>query len=412
MSFFEIAILIGAVILITFSLHLLTYLKGNNLLNQLLGFTFLTRGVQNLFILFLSNHQLINSPSFFAFSLVLMVLTPASIYLYIRTFVNDETKLRVKDLFHLIPGLLATVNIFPFLSASYSGKQEMIMQFIFNNDVYNQHATLLIPLLFQHIIRSILLLVYLGFAWNIVIRAQRKGKIYIHFNERIYLYVFLSASTIICISSLASSSFSIIDKINVESILLNPALTNPFGLLLIFYIIFILRYPQVLYGNLKLARIIPNHLHTQNDNQETADPIVKENANVSSLFSKEQIETLLEQIQNQMISEKPFLDPDLNIRKLAEMSNLPAHHYSYLLNQALNKNFREYLNQYRINYCISQYNEESEGYTLDYISREAGFRNRSTFIAAFKNETGLTPSKYFKRGFDSKIDNPQQLRVV
>ncbi len=48
MSFFEIAMLAGIMILFAFAIQLFAHSKGNLLLNRLLGFVFLSRGVQSL----------------------------------------------------------------------------------------------------------------------------------------------------------------------------------------------------------------------------------------------------------------------------------------------------------------------------------------------------------------------------
>lgn len=404
MRFYEISLLAGAFILIAFAFHLFTYTKGILLLNRLLAVLFLSRGVQNLFLLLVSLNQLAGFALVFELMLFLMYLAPAAAYLYVRSFTADDSKLHSKDLIHLIPPLIVLVNIIPLLFASYSDKLDMLNQFVLNEDLLNPKATILIPLRYQYIIRSLIFIIYLGFAWKVALKARKKERDRLYLAGSSFLYYFLFFLSLLQILALSASLYTTFSKTPVSLLGIDHFFISPIGILMLLFIMFLVRNPLVLYGNLQIA--VPGPVKVS-DSQEAAqqeDSETNQIPDIEILYTQEQIKHLLERIQNQMAHEKLFLDPDLNIRKLAEKSDLPVHHYSFLLNQVLNKKFREYINQYRINHCISQYSEDSEVYTLDFLSREAGFRNRKTFISAFKNETGLTPSKYFKRKSDSKTD--------
>ena len=58
-------------------------------------------------------------------------------------------------------------------------------------------------------------------------------------------------------------------------------------------------------------------------------------------------------------------------------------------------NFFNYINQLRINAFLDKIasNEQAQK-TLEALAGECGFQGRSTFIRAFKKETGQTPSDY------------------
>jgi YesN/AraC family two-component response regulator len=49
-----------------------------------------------------------------------------------------------------------------------------------------------------------------------------------------------------------------------------------------------------------------------------------------------------------MERERPYLDPDLTLRKLAELSKLSELELSSLLNNEFQRNFFDYVNGYRI----------------------------------------------------------------
>ena len=60
--------------------------------------------------------------------------------------------------------------------------------------------------------------------------------------------------------------------------------------------------------------------------------------------------------------------------------------------------FSSYINDLRIKKAIliiSQ-KEDVNIYKLEGIAKQVGFKNRTTFITAFKNYTGVTPSFFMK----------------
>ena len=74
----------------------------------------------------------------------------------------------------------------------------------------------------------------------------------------------------------------------------------------------------------------------------------------------------------------------------------PVHLISAVINKHFKMNFNEFINKLRVQYIIANKNNEDwKNLTLEAISCEAGFNSRSTFISAFKKETGKTPSQFF-----------------
>jgi YesN/AraC family two-component response regulator len=58
--------------------------------------------------------------------------------------------------------------------------------------------------------------------------------------------------------------------------------------------------------------------------------------------------TQLEKLANYMLEAKPYLNPELTLQDLSSKLNLPKHQITQLLNNYLNKNFFEYINEFRI----------------------------------------------------------------
>ena len=98
-----------------------------------------------------------------------------------------------------------------------------------------------------------------------------------------------------------------------------------------------------------------------------------------------------------MNTKKPFKNPELNIAELSEMIDTKPHILSRLLNESFQKNFRDFINEYRGSEFIELTNsDEFKNYTYLALAYEVGFNSKSTFNLAFKKITKSSPREYFK----------------
>ena len=98
-----------------------------------------------------------------------------------------------------------------------------------------------------------------------------------------------------------------------------------------------------------------------------------------------------------MHRDKPYTNPDLKIADLATMLGRSAHTLSYLFNQHLNRNYYDYINDYRIEEFKRLINEdEYSKYTLSALAELCGFSSRASFFRYFKKATGITPNEYIR----------------
>lgn len=100
-------------------------------------------------------------------------------------------------------------------------------------------------------------------------------------------------------------------------------------------------------------------------------------------------------IELMMNKQKLYQQSDLNLNKLAEALNLNPRLLSKIINEQYQQNFSDFVNQYRIEEVKHKLiAPEFSHYTILAIALEAGFNSKSTFNAAFKKNTGMTPSAY------------------
>ena len=103
----------------------------------------------------------------------------------------------------------------------------------------------------------------------------------------------------------------------------------------------------------------------------------------------------LQLLSEYMNTEKPYLDPELNLQKLATSLNLPEKQLSQLINKHIGKHFFDYVNEYRINEAKTLLKEQTDLTVLE-IVYQIGFNSKSSFYTAFKKVTLQTPLAYRK----------------
>ena len=106
---------------------------------------------------------------------------------------------------------------------------------------------------------------------------------------------------------------------------------------------------------------------------------------------------LLQKLKRIMEKDKPYLDPYLNINKLAEATSIPQYKISKLLNAKLGVNFYDFINGYRIEDVKSKLKSgQASSYSILGIATDSGFNSKASFNRVFKKLTGKTPTQFLK----------------
>ena len=96
-----------------------------------------------------------------------------------------------------------------------------------------------------------------------------------------------------------------------------------------------------------------------------------------------------------MTENKPYLNPELRLKDLADLLNIPVHHLSQVINEHYQHSFFDFINTHRVKEAQEQIHHQPER-TLLQIAFAAGFNNKTSFGNAFKKFVGQTPSAYRK----------------
>ncbi len=104
---------------------------------------------------------------------------------------------------------------------------------------------------------------------------------------------------------------------------------------------------------------------------------------------------LQKKIQKYFKDEKPYLDSELTIDKLSEKLGLSRHVVTEVLNTGFNKNFYQFVNEYRVEAVKDMLSDpKKDMLSIEAIGYESGFNSKSTFFSVFKSITGKTPAQF------------------
>ncbi|RLD45726.1 MAG: hypothetical protein DRJ05_00275 [Bacteroidetes bacterium] len=116
-----------------------------------------------------------------------------------------------------------------------------------------------------------------------------------------------------------------------------------------------------------------------------------------STLSKSQKNELKSLIEFNMENEKHFLKSDFTIETLSKDINTARCYVSQVINEKFNMHFNSFINEYRIKEARRLLADPNKRHlTIETIAREVGFGSKSTFNAAFKKYTGITPSFFYR----------------
>lgn len=116
---------------------------------------------------------------------------------------------------------------------------------------------------------------------------------------------------------------------------------------------------------------------------------------VKSGLSEDEAQEILNLLQTKMEEEKYYIDCEINLSELAKEIGTTTHKLSQVINEKTEKNFFEFINNYRIDEVKSQLLDPGKNnLKIISIAYDCGFNSKSAFYSLFKKFTGLTPAEY------------------
>jgi AraC-like DNA-binding protein len=114
-------------------------------------------------------------------------------------------------------------------------------------------------------------------------------------------------------------------------------------------------------------------------------------------ISDEMLADFKQRILTVMEAQRPYLDANFSLQKLAVLTTIPQHQLSHTFSAAFNQNFTSFINSYRVEQSKKILcDPEKEYLSIAGIAYECGFNSLSSFNVSFKKNIGVTPSVFKK----------------
>jgi len=356
------AVLLGAA--------LLTLKRRNRLANRLLAAFVIVIAISVGGASMASDRFILLYPHFLKIQDSIFFLGAPLLYLYIRTLLKNRTELRKKDLLHFLPFTLFLIYLLPFYFQSAEAKLFSV------GTHFNYWAR-------WSLIRSSTLLVqfiiYLSLIARMLMVYSRElkhesspARASVLFQVRFILGTFTALWVVGFLKFILTTLYPGYDSETVDLII--PASMSLF----VYAMAYIgLRKPEVLTGQDDLPPTAPRYL--------------------KSTLTRERADTYVQRLLALMSNDKPYLDGDLTLQKLAKAVAISPHHLSQTINEQLNQSFLDFINAYRIEEAKRMLVDPAKKhYSILAISEEVGFNSKSAFNTAFKKHVNMTPSEFRK----------------
>lgn len=392
-SIFSACVAVVILICTLISILLIGYSSKTRSYNILLALFFILLSYPCL-ILFLVDTGLIERlPHVYRTSLIAHLLSIPASYLYIRCAVTNKGLTKM-DFIHLIPVLIYVIDYYPFFLLSGAGKTAIMYSLQLNRKILFFYESRFFRPGFYIVFKYVLSFAY-WIAQVILLVGLYRGKSSGFRKENSICIIWFSIF-ILSQVFLFFPSANILKLHDADDKLIVFLFTGgPTGL----FALFLFLFPRILFGIRGVQFIDENPDFSDEKNASSllaVDPNQRQNQ-PSKYLSHSKMKEIALMIKMHIDSEKSYLDTQYSLRQLSEELSIPAQYISAVINECEKVNFNDFINAYRIKYCVKLLNKNNHrNQTLEAIAVQSGFNNRNTFTIAFKKIMGQTPSVYIK----------------
>jgi len=297
------------------------------------------------------------------------------IYFYVKAITTSNFTFKKKDFIHFIPAITLilyrfSIYFYDSLQPGFNDTQNGILKLSVDEPI-------VLPLLV--FVSFAQMLLYLAFTFQLFYNYRKRIKAYFSNTYKLelnWILSFLIAFTALFLySSLQDIIGSLIIELNYEQ----RWWLNIFMAIVVLFV----GIKGYFTDTTKLNKLS----FSFSPNPESIPQVKKEEEKVSA----EDIEKL----KSHMELEKPYLNPDLNLSDLSDELQINRAELSKIINSGFNKNFNDFINEYRVNTFKEKLNlGEHKQLSLLGIAYDCGFNSKATFNRVFKKITQISPTEF------------------
>lgn len=353
----------------------------NALPNRLLAAFVLVFSVDLAMAVYHASELSTRSPALIGLDLPIAFLYGPLLYLYARTLTAARPRLRRGDLVHFVPFGVLVLFLLPFFLRP--GAEKLALMLDPSRALQTQALVVINPLKLVHGF------VYLGLIVGLLRRYRKRIADTFSSVERVRL-AWLRNLTLGVVAMLgASAVFYVLGARGLPVVGLDPdGIYDDLTLLGVTVFVYALGY----FGLRQPEITAPPEPELEDRKEEARVPYAR------SGMRPDEAAHHRERLLALMASEHPYRQGDLTLQDLADAMGISSHNLTEVINTQLGQSFYDFVNGYRVREVQARLTDPAyEGWTVLAIGMEAGFNAKSSFNAAFKRHTGMTPTQYRRR---------------
>ena len=333
----------------------------------------------------------------FHFDPLIFLIGPFFFY-YLKSLVQGKFVMDKYLLVYALPALVILINTLPFYGYPFAEKvaESAAVQGNYYLDGPTNFSTVFFPLNYQGTSGGLFNLTFILFSFAYLIQLKKNGTNSLKKKLSVLINRILMVIPILIIPNLILIGYALINSPVKGELIIRQVAFEDNG--------FVFFMPLLLPLSFFL---IPSWLYTDLEGVHAKDKI---RAYLQGLWQRAaghhaaapaEKSADLERILTYIETEKPYVKVDFSLHDISLAVNIPRIRVSNCFNKELNTSFPAYRNKLRVAHAISLLRRGAHLNTsIEGIAERSGFKSKSIFYAAFKEEYQMTPTEWMKKNLE------------
>lgn len=313
--------------------------------------------------------------------------------LYFYIYQLTQGNLPKKYALHLLPFLIYLITLIPFYLLSGAEKVAFVEK-VFLVKLQKPEVVFIQAMRFIHILIYVIISLFLLKKFRQFLKENYSAIEKLNLDKSAFLLKLFIAISLLQIVVYVVSTFVPIDFV----------LTNNIISLAISGVIYALAYTSWNRQGSITTPTVANEPVKQVTANGLENPLqfsgikVEEKKRSNYFLSDEQYTLLASKLEILLQKDKVFMESELSLTQLSEKLGIPSYQTSELINRKYKEPFFDLINRHRIEEVKKRLNDPTYyHFSILGIAMDCGFNTKSSFNAAFKKFSGLTPSEFRKK---------------
>jgi AraC-like DNA-binding protein len=329
----------------------------------------------------------------FHFDPLIFLIGPLFLY-YLKSLVHGKLVMDKYLLVYALPALVILINTLPFYGYPFAEKlvESAAIQTNYFLDGPIDFSTVFFPLKYQARASAVFNLVFILYSFVYLIQLKKNGTTYLKKKLSVLINRILVVVPILVVPYLMLLLYVLVNSPKKGELIFRQAAFEDNGAIFFMPLLLPLSFfliPSWLYNEKEPFSFLDNFRAAWKKVVHSNSMVSRENS-----FGKS---SDFERIISYIETEKPYLQTDFFLHDISKALDIPRIRVTTCFNKELNTSFPSYRNKLRVAHAISLLRQGAHLTTsIEGIAERSGFKSKSIFYAAFKEEYSVTPTDWMK----------------